>query len=265
MKEETVIKEIHRYISGDLSLKEIDELWVQFLKNPEYYNWFETELHLRKLAKDSKKATIHPLNSSQNNSQKTFRNYRKWVIAAAAAVVISFGLQFFSMDGTDTILNYSIESIENTELVGADVFRSDEEEGSSIDVAINQGLAYAYNDEEERAIETFREILLQDPTEEQRARAEINLGILLYNQGDYSDAVIHFETVTQIDELNRFFEEKAWWFLGNAYLNLRQLSEARDAVFNAYTLDGRYQTPALTLLKKLDVELEIVPTETEEP
>lgn len=263
MKDEKIIKEIDRYIKGDLTPKEIDNLWAEFLKKPEYYRWFETELYLVKMAKDKKTGNIHRLEKTSDKKNSGFKSYKKWALAAAAVLIISVGLQLFSIDGSGSVYNQAITKIDSSELAGADIYRSDEEVSNRLDVIINQGLALAYEGENEAAIETFKNILTQDPTEEQRARAELNLGILLYNMGDYEEAVIYFESVTQIEEITNFFEEKAWWFLGNAYLNLRQLSDARKAVFNAYTLDGRYQSPALSLLKNLDIELGIIPSESE--
>jgi tetratricopeptide (TPR) repeat protein len=259
MKDEKIIKEIDRYITGGLSPKEIDELWARFLENPEYYRWFETELHLRKLAKDSKRGKVLKM-----EGRSSAKSYRHWILAAAAVLLVSFGLRFFLMESDDSIYSQALAKIDNLELVGADVYRSDDEVAGSLDVAINQGVAYAYNNEEERAINHFMEILTQSPTTAQQARIEMNLGILYYNRGEYSESVHYFKSVTELENLTLFFEEKAWWFLGNAYLNLRQLSEARDAVFNAYTLDGRYNSPALSLLKKLDLELGIIPPEPDE-
>lgn len=39
-------QQIDRYIKGALRAEEIDKLWVRFLKAPEWYDNFETELHL---------------------------------------------------------------------------------------------------------------------------------------------------------------------------------------------------------------------------
>ena len=264
MEDQKIIKEINRYIKGELGPAEIDELWVEFLKNPEYYEWFETELHLIKLAKDQKSGNIHPLANSKKEQINSFQKYKKWALAAAAVLVLSVGLQIFSLSGEDAIYNQAITSIEYSEMAGADVYRSDDDVTDDLDVIINQGLAYAYNGDEKRAIETFKNILNNNPNKEQRARAEMNLGILFYNSGEYSEAVTHFTSITENEEVNTFFKEKAWWFLGNAYLNLRELTEARQAVFNAYTLDGRYQSPALSLLKKLDLELGIIPKDPDE-
>ena len=72
MEDQKIIKEINRYIKGELGPAEIDELWVEFLKNPEYYEWFETELHLIKLAKDQKSGNIHPLANSKKEQINSF-------------------------------------------------------------------------------------------------------------------------------------------------------------------------------------------------
>ena len=39
-------KEIVKYIRGDLSHKEVDKLWIKFLKDPEWYKYFEIELYM---------------------------------------------------------------------------------------------------------------------------------------------------------------------------------------------------------------------------
>lgn len=43
-------KKIEAYILGKLSESEVDELWVEFLKTPEWYELFEIELLLTHLA-----------------------------------------------------------------------------------------------------------------------------------------------------------------------------------------------------------------------
>ena len=62
MNEERVIdimKRIGAYIQGKLTQDEIDLLWIEFLKAPEWYEMFETELHLYHLRR-SKDFQISP-------------------------------------------------------------------------------------------------------------------------------------------------------------------------------------------------------------
>lgn len=42
---------INKYILGKLNQKEIDELWIEFLKDPKLFDYFMIELHLYALKK----------------------------------------------------------------------------------------------------------------------------------------------------------------------------------------------------------------------
>ncbi len=256
-----ILQTIEKYINGELSQPEIDDLWVEFLQNPEYYRLFETELHLKSLIKEGVKPNFtHDDDSEVNEPAVSYLySYKIWAIAAAAALLITIGLQFFAMDEQQTRQQWAITSIDKTEMLGADLYRSDEHDAAILDIAINEALALAYDDETILAIERFREMQTLSPTQQQRIRIEMNLGILLYNITAYESAAVHFQSVTEIEEADDNFIEKSYWFLGNAYLNMGNMTNAREAVFEVYTMNGRFQDPALTLLKKLDLQLGNIP------
>jgi tetratricopeptide (TPR) repeat protein len=259
-----LLKKIDKYIKGELSQDEIDDLWKQFLQHPEWYDWFETELHLRSLIKKGKKPNFNNNSTDKeatNSIQSNIKRYRGWIYAAAAAVILAIGLQFFSFDQNEPLPSLAIAEIEQSNLIGADVLRSGESPAVNLDVAINDALATAYDGETEEAIEKFQELLDQSTNDRQQARIEMNLGILYYNSGNFEAATNHFQSVTGIEIVEDYQKEKSWWFLGNALLNLDQPRAAREAIFNAYSMDGRYQSAALSLLKKLDVRLGNIPTE----
>ena len=48
-EEETIrmMRQIEAYIAGNLSTNEINQLWIEFLKAPEWHEIFEIELMLR--------------------------------------------------------------------------------------------------------------------------------------------------------------------------------------------------------------------------
>lgn len=263
MKEQEKIKileQIDLYIRGKLSQDEIDELWKTFLKHPEYYDWFETEVHLRDLIREGKKPGFNSSGEESGNVSKKY-GFKGWLYAAAAAVVLALGLQFFSLQHQDSLPSLAEAEINQTELMGADVLRSNTETDDDLNVAINNALATAYEGETEEAIEEFKEILNESLSDEQRGRVEMNLGILYYNDGRFETARDYFQSVALKENLPDYVLEKAWWFLGNTYLNIEELRNAREAVFNAYSLNGKYQTAALALLKKLDRRLGNIPKE----
>lgn len=253
MNNKEIIIQIDKYIKGKLNAKEIDRLWMQFLENHAYFEWFETELHLRYLVNKNKKSNISRLKKPPRKS--SVKPYKNWFLAVAAIVIISFGLQFATTGEGDIAGELALPDIDHTELVGTDILRSDNQHADAVDISINEALATALEGDPETAIENFREVLSKSPDNQQRARTEMNLGILLYNQAEYEEALSHFAAITEMNTLSKYFEEKAWWFLGNTYLNLHRLEDAREAVFNAYSLDGIYKKPALALLKNLDLHL----------
>ena len=46
-----MMQRIEKYILGKLTQKEIDELWIEFLKEPEWLKIAETEINLRALSR----------------------------------------------------------------------------------------------------------------------------------------------------------------------------------------------------------------------
>lgn len=257
-----LLKQVDLYIRGELSQDEIDELWKILLQNPEYYDWFETEVHLQSLIRKGIRPDFGKGSDSNTNSS-IFQLYKGWIFAAAAAVILAVGLQFLSLDQPAEIHSLALAEIDPSNLTGADVLRSNSQSATDTDISVNEALASAYEGETDEAIEMFLNILKETESisKRQRATAEMNLGILFYNKGEYEQAKKHFLTITEMEEIPEYQKEQSWWFLGNTYLNLNQLHEARDAVFEAYSFSGRFQSAALSLLKKLDLRLGNIPAD----
>ena len=43
---------IEKYIHGELNQDEIDLLWIEFLRDPDLFGYFETLLHLRHILRN---------------------------------------------------------------------------------------------------------------------------------------------------------------------------------------------------------------------
>lgn len=44
--------QIEKYVRGELSGREEDELWIEFLASPRWYRYFNTWLHMVSIAKE---------------------------------------------------------------------------------------------------------------------------------------------------------------------------------------------------------------------
>lgn len=51
MNDQEIQQQIERYINGDLSEVQEDELWIVFLKDPDWFNYFDTYLNVIHLSK----------------------------------------------------------------------------------------------------------------------------------------------------------------------------------------------------------------------
>jgi tetratricopeptide (TPR) repeat protein len=251
-----LLEKIDSYIKGKLSQEEIEALWIDFLKYPEMFRYFDTEVQIQDMIKNGDVPESFRQYRVEEPEQPG-TSYKVWFYAAAAALIFAIGLQFFSIQQQDVNASkWAVDEIELDEMVGSDVYRSVEDgEILETDLQINSAMAMAYSDSIEAAIESYRELLINDLNDRQLARVELNIGILLYNNGSYEEAKSHFERVTRIETVRESFIEKGWWLYGNALLNTGDIAEARQAVYTAYGMNGRFQKPALALLKKLDAEL----------
>ncbi len=252
-----LLKSIDSYIKGRLSQKEIDALWIEFLKYPEMFRYFETEVQIQDMIRKGNVPESFKQDIVEEPKQ-TGPAYKIWLYTAAAAVILAVALQFFSVQPQNVNTGqWALTKIELDEMVSSDIYRSDGDgaEVSETDLQINSAMAMAYNDSTIMAIEKYRELIKGDLNNRQLVRSELNLGILLYNNGDYEEAKGHFERITRIETVRKSFKEKGWWLYGNTLLNTGDISEAREAVYNAYQMNGHFREPALELLNKLDAEM----------
>lgn len=248
-----LLRKIDHYIKGNLSQEEINELWKLFLQYPDFYYWFETELHLRELIKKGDKPNF--LNAPSEAKIVRISGLQSWLYATAIAIVIVVGLQFFSISEAEALEKSIISSIDITELAGVDIFRSDHDNPGVLDLAINAALVTAYENNTDSAILRFRQLYNEPLSSLQKLKVEMNLGILLYNTGNFDEAITFFRsasTNTHADIQNR---EKNLWFLGNSYLQLRDLENARLTLHQVFSLSGRFQESSFELLKIINLQL----------
>ncbi len=246
------LRQIEQYTRGQLNQEEIDELWKKFLQYPDYYRLFEVELHLRNLI--HKGEVPHFFNDpSESRLIGTYAGIRSWIYATAAAILIVIGLQFFTVPEDAILRNMALANIELTELAGIDIYRSNEEVPDELDTAINESIVLAFENAPDLAISRFTQLLAEPLNPLQKHNVKMNLGILHYNAADYEKAITFFKSSTNNFLENASIEENVFWFLGNSYLQMADYESARDALIKVYSLSGRFEEAAATIIRKIDI------------
>lgn len=269
-EDKEILVRIDRYIRGELREEEKERLWKDFLRKPEYYHWFETELHLRHMKESDGSSGSDSSNGNSNGHQNGFSGGRvpngngspvmsimshmrsyAWVMAAAAVLTIIVGVRFFLLQESPDLHVLAINRIDATELTSAGITRSDDHIDDSDQIALSRGIAFAYNGDDTDAAGQFISVLNASDNPELVSKAELNLGIVRYNQQNFEEASMYFGQSLQNGVLSAFLEEKTRWFLANAYLNLGQEEKARMELDTILEMKGRYEADASRLKQKL--------------
>jgi tetratricopeptide (TPR) repeat protein len=245
-KEDIYLK-IDAYIKGSLNEKQKEELWVEFAKNPDLLDQLELEVGVKKILADSAK----------KKSTTKVHTLPDWVWhASAAAVILLVALvQLFRVDTPTELEDFLVANIPSEQLETANGIRDSDVVITSADSLLNLGFAATSAGNDSKAIELFSEVITSYNEEPYASKAYLNIGILNYNAGSYEEAIISFEQASERAKENRMISEKAFWYLGNAYVNVGKLQKGLVAVGEAYQRDGVFRKPAFVLYQKLNYEL----------
>jgi len=233
-------EKIDRYVSGNLSEKEIDELWSEIIFDDYYYDYLKTVASLKGLANGEKRKKIHLL-----KSQSPLRYF-----AAAAVVIIAAGLILFNVY---TEQQFPVEPIGSIEL---DYYRSAEgvTEITDISELIMDVISEANRGNVSNAISLIEDNLEAVSAPEDKAQLLATAGSIYYNEGMYNEAADYFERSLDYEIENVILQEQNYWYLGNTYFQLNRIEEARTTLEKAYELNGAYSRIAERYIEALASE-----------
>ncbi|MGN8225564.1 tetratricopeptide repeat protein [Gracilimonas sp. BCB1] len=251
-RETEIRQQIDAYIKGQLSEEEIQALWNEFAKNPELLDVLEVEVNVKELIERE------ALTSKPETGSATIRKLPSytWHVAAAAVFVIIALVQIFRIETPTEIDQFVVNRIGPDQVETSDGVRAAKDMRiTTADSLLNLGFEAIVSGNKDRALELFDEVINRFDEEPYGSKAFLNKGIILYNESNYEEAISAFREAAERVEDSRMISEKAYWYLGNALVNVGELEEAQKAVFEAYQLDGIFRQPAFRLLKKLNDDL----------
>lgn len=228
-------EKIDRYINGQLSQEEIDDLWAELIQDGYHLDYLKTVANLKEAVKKRKQ------------KQKVRRLKKYWSYAAAAVLALTIGvIGVFNLSQLDS--ENTVQPIESIEL---DYYRSSEGVvGDGADSRIiRDAITLANSGNFNQAVNLLNEELQKADKPQWIAVLNLNLGSLYYNEGNYRESIDFFkEVVDRESTIDVLTVEKAYWYLGNAYFQLDELDQAKQNIEKAYALNGAYRRVAQSYL-----------------
>lgn len=256
-------KKIDAYVRGKLSEEEARQLWKKLMHRPDYIELLNTELGLKAIL-DKKNSEQTSDSAKENSIIYTLRRSGKWLAAAAVAVlVVSIStFQTSTHDSLQRLVPKKFNLADN--LASAEIMRSQKTSIHPSDSLLNRGFEAALSGDISRAIAAYNEVIKDYSSEPAATKAYLNKGIIQYNSASFGKSIASFQAVLDNGSQKTIMREKAYWYMGNAYINIEQLEKARKAIHKVYSMEGIYQKPSSRLLRKLDQKLGIEPGDYEE-
>lgn len=230
-------EKIDRYINGQLSPRETDELWAELIQDEYHLDYMKSVANVKAIIEEKRK---------ERQAQKT---RRQWYYAAAAVVVLLIAVLGFM-----NIYTQSSDNVQPISSVELDYYRSGEgnlSTGNDSEV-IHNAIRLANTGDVQGAITLLEQELENASKPSWFAELSLNLGSLYYNKGNYNKAINYYSNViNREDHVDVLMLEKAYWYAGNAYFHLDKLAEARSNIEKAYELNGAYRRVSKSYLNAL--------------
>ena len=235
-------EKIQHYLSGSLSQEEIDELWVEAIKDPEVMEYLKTSVNLHGIAAEEEETQVEDKPAIYRIG--TWSGY-----VAAAVVIIGLLAGSFIWYQQQQAIPATPEAVDRIEL---DIMRSAIDELPADRQNLQSALSYAVQDNEETAFTILDSLRTDADLDEVRIEATLTKGILLYNSGDYEGAAALFETNIAFDQLSDSQRERSRWYLSQCYLRMEKFDDAYELAGKVIELDGSYYRAARQLLDQFD-------------
>lgn len=245
--ETEILKQIDAYVKGTLTDKEIDDLWVLFAQDPLLIERLKLEIAIDKIVNEMK---ITDKNPSFITKRPVF-----WHSLAACMIILIGVIQFLKIPPKTVLSEFAFLTIENHEYESSSINRGHEHFDPVSDSLLNAGLQAMKSGNINLALLYINQVAKDGSPEPYASKALLNKGIIYYNKAEYDSSISAFLAVLDRVGEGKIIKEKAYWYLSNAYVNIEDLVNAREAAQIAYSLNGVYRKAAFLLIQKINYDL----------
>lgn len=248
----SIKNKIHDFVDGNLTDAEVDELWAQLIGRPDDLEYLQTLSTLKKMGDEGKfdhlydtEPNVIPLFAAREESRPTFYERFKPYLVAASVLIIGFAILFNLLTsvqqpqtaGAISMIEYEIERGVDNQTI--------------LDNYLQEAVSLATNGNLEAAFSQLDQASDLNLTAEQAIDLKMVRGAIQYNSQNYSDALLTFEGINTIEDIDRLSLEKSTWYLANTQLQLGMIDEARNSMQEVIDLDGSFSRVAKQKLENL--------------
>lgn len=239
--------QLDQYVRGRLDQDQIDQLWVEMMEEPSYFEYLKTSVALKAVYQE--KAITKEITPSVPVTpihQKSSSNFRNWSIAAGVALTLGIG-SLLVYQSADTTSAFSIPETLEFAVYRSAAEVTENEEQRALQSAVN----LAVQGDNTSAIILLNQIIAETQSESLRIEALLNLGIIEYNSNDFAAAERTFQRASSVDTSDSILKERAYWNLAQAQIAVGNLSEARKTIEMVIDIDGAHSRMAQNYMKYL--------------
>lgn len=230
-------EKIDQYVNGGLDEQEIDQLWVDLVQDGEGLAYLKSVADIDFEEKENE-GVVEKIESSKKD--------RKYFYLAAAVILVLGAFTVFQFEIREN--NQDVQPIENIEL---SYYRS---AGSALpdqEPMLREAIELVNHGEPQSALRIIDLGIEQTSDNGEKALFLMHAGSVLYNNGNYKDAVSRFDRIVRLPGVDILMKERAYWYLGNTYFRLNEPQAAKNSFASAAELDGAYSRVAETYLNSL--------------
>lgn len=236
------VRRREQFLNGTLPPGEMEELWIDWLEDPDSMDTVRTEANVRELIRQRDELqSIRGRGSAPQSNRHRSGVWKSWLAAAAVFLVAWIGYQWAGQENVDTVRPLAEIELE--------VYRSTEPVGE--DSTVREAMVLASQGQHQEAIQLIDQALSNVQDVGQRARLTLNAGSILYNLSRYEEASERFDQVLSMGHNDQMIQERALWYLGNAYFQMNDLARARQVFQQTLEMNGSYRRVAERYLKAL--------------
>lgn len=244
MEQSKFEEQVDKYLDGQLGRKQIEELWIDMVKDPSRLEYVKTVANTKEVIQNMRSEA-----GRDKDTRSGWVPYIKYAAAAAVALVIGI-LSMYQWSGSEQPAVEPIDAIELNYYRGG----SDDVESAPkrVNDVIKKAISMANSGSTAQAIELLEKRKKDMEEPKNTALLSLNIGSIQYNNGRFKKAISSFnEVIGKKQHIEVLTLEKAYWFLGNSYFQRGNMVDAREAIRKAYELDGAYRRVAGTYLNAM--------------